>query len=308
VGFFSRLPKEKPSSGQGDMTEETRNRIKSGIALMLAMSFMFASLDTLAKLMGRHYPTVELIWFRYTFHVVTMLLIGLPFLGFRLFRARNWNWQIGRGFILICSTTLSFVGLQLLPLAEFTAIAFITPLLVTLAAAQFLGEKVSRAQWVMVVLGFVGALVIIRPGSGIFGWAALIPLIMAGVYALFQVLTRKFAAHDDPVPTLFFSGLVGMVISSFAVPWVWKMPHAADWPPLIALGVMGAGGHLMLILAFRRAPASVIAPISYSQLVFAALLGLGVWRHVPDFFSLLGMAIILFAGVGAAALQAFKKS
>jgi drug/metabolite transporter (DMT)-like permease len=284
----------------------TPARVRVGIMMMVGCSLIFASLDSLAKVMGQHYPVLQIVWFRYTFHVVGMLVVFLPMMGKRMFRAANMRWQVGRGLILVVCTCLSFTGLRLMPLAEFTAISFVTPLIVTLLASRFLGEKVSALRWGAVALGFAGVLVIIRPGSGIFGWPAMIPLVMSCVYASFQVLTRKNAGTDDPITTMFFSGLAGAVLATIALPFNWKMPEPMHWPILILMGLMGGGGHLLLMLCFRRAPASVLAPFSYAQLAFATLIGVLFLNHIPDRWSIIGMGVIACAGLYAVAIQAWE--
>ena len=275
----------------------------AGIALMFGAAFTFASVDALAKHLSDDFPTLQLVWFRFFFHVAFMLLVFGPVMRARLWRAANMRWQIGRGALLITTTVLSYTSLSLMPLAEFTAIAFVAPLVVTILAARFLGEKVGFARWCAVLAGFAGVLVIIRPGGALFGWQALVPLAMATIYAVFQILTRKFAGADDPVTTLFFTGLTGAVIASLLVPFAWKTPSVDEWPLLACLGLLGGGGHLLLILAFQRVPASALAPISYMQLVFATVLGIVVAHHVPDRLTLIGMGLIALAGLFGAALQ-----
>lgn len=281
-------------------------RVRSGILLMFGCAFTFASMDALVKHLTGHVPLLQLVWSRYFFHCVVMLLIFGPLMRARLWRANNMRWQIGRGMMLMTSTCLGFASLMFLPLAEFTAIAFVTPLIVTVLARPMLGEQVTAARWIAVIAGFAGVLIIVRPGGNLFGWAVLLPLAMSFVYAVFQILTRRHAGADDPITTLFFSGLVGAVLTSFAVPLVWKTPGVAEWPLLVMVGVMGAGGHLLLVLAFRRAPASTLAPISYTQLLFATAVGYAVSRHIPDRWALVGMGVIALAGLYAAVLQAME--
>jgi len=284
----------------------TPERVRTGILFMVGCSLIFASLDSLAKVMGQQYPVLQIVWFRYTFHVVGMLVVFLPFMGRRMFRATNMRWQAGRGLILVVCTCLSFTGLRFMPLAEFTAISFVTPLIVTLLASRFLGEKVSPLRWGAVALGFAGVLVIIRPGSGIFGWPALIPLVMSCVYASFQVLTRKYAGTDDPITTMLYSGMAGAILATLTLPFNWKTPEPLHWPILILMGLMGGGGHLLLMLCFRRAPASVLTPFSYAQLAFSTCIGILFLNHVPDRYSAIGMGVIALAGVYAVAVQAFE--
>jgi len=284
----------------------TPERVRVGILMMVGCSMIFASLDATAKLMGAYYAVFEIVWLRYTVHVMVMLAVFLPAMGLRMLRAHHLRWQIVRGLILVLCTGLSFTGLRLMPLAEVTAISFVTPLMVTLLAGPLLGEKVGMARWGAVALGFAGVVIIVRPGSGIFGWAALIPLGLACANAFFHILSRKYAGADDPVTTLFFSGLVGAVLASFALPFVWKTPAPEHWPALLLMGLLGGGGHLLLVLCFRRAPASVLAPFTYTQLAFATLIGIFIMHHMPDRWSLVGMGVIALAGLYAVGVQAWE--
>lgn len=281
-------------------------RAGSGILLMLCAVGCFAATDTLAKMLVSHYATLQLLWIRNGVHVLTILLLGWPLLGRRLFQANNMRWQWQRGLLLLICSFLAFTSLRFMPVAEFTAIVFASPLLVTLLAARWLKERVSPARWCAIGAGFIGVMIIIRPGSGLFGPAALIPLLLACISAFFIILTRKYARDDDALTTLFYTGLVGALATSLTMPFVWHTPPLADWPALLALGVIAAAGHYMFVLAFRRAPASTLAPFSYAQLVFAVLFGYLLLRTVPDYWSFIGMGVVVASGMAAAVLQRWE--
>ena len=282
------------------------SRPASGILLMLCAVGCFAATDTLAKMLVTHYSTVQLLWIRNCVHVLTIVLLGWPILGKRLFAANNMRWQWQRGLLLLVCSFLAFTSLRFMQVAEFTAIMFVSPLLVTLLAARWLNERVSRARGCAIGTGFIGVMIIIRPGSGLFGAAALIPLLLAGLSAFFVILTRKYARDDDALTTLFYTGLVAALAASLAMPFVWHTPPPADWPALLALGVIAAAGHYMFVLAFRRAPASTLAPFSYAQLVFALLFGYFLFQTVPDRWSFIGMGVVVTSGLAAAILQRWE--
>ena len=288
------------------MSESPTRGTGAGIVLILAAVCCFAASDTLAKILTAHYSTLQLLSIRNWVHVLVILLLGWPLLGRRLFQANNLRWQWQRGLLLLTCSFLAFTSLRFMPVAEFTALIFVSPLLVTLLAARMLKERVSRARWCAVGAGFIGVMLIIRPGSGLFGWAALIPLVLACLSALFAILTRKYARDDDALTTLFYTGLTGALASSLTVPFVWRTPPPADWPALLALGVIAVAGHYMFVLAFRRAPASTLSPFSYAQLIFATLFGVLLLHAVPDRWSFIGMGVVVASGLAAALLQRFE--
>jgi len=186
-----------------------------------------------------------------------------------------------------------------MPVGEFTAIAMIAPLVVTLLAATLLGEHVSRTRWVLVAGGFVGTLVIIRPGGDLFGWHVLLPLAQVATHSTFQILTGKMVKTEDGVTMHFYTGWVGAILASLALPFIWVTPQTLpEWTALFLMGLMGTIGHFVLILAYRRAPAATLMPLMYVQIAFAMFAGWLVFGHMADGWSLLGM--ILIAGCGAA--------
>jgi drug/metabolite transporter (DMT)-like permease len=218
--------------------------------------------------------------------------------------------QIARGTLLAFSSTMAFAALRRMPVAEFTAIAMLTPVVATLVARVWLKESVSRLRWALVAGGFVGALIVVRPGSGVIGWAALLPLAAAVSNAAFQTMTSRFAPHEDPFTTNFYTGLTGVTIAtplllaSVADPIDTLL--AAPTSQLVALAaaaVLGTAGHLLLIVALGKAPASTLMPFQYAQLGVAALAGYLAFGLAPDAASWLGMAVIGVCGAASAWLN-----
>ena len=281
--------------------------LTKGILLILCCSATFATLDTIAAYMRQWYPAMQVAWFRYTFHALAVLVVAVPFMGKRLFKVSRPLWQVIRGVLLLTCTLLTFTALGFMQVAEFTALAFVTPLVVTMLAGPVLKERVTPLAWVAVCTGFVGVLIVVRPGAGALGWAALLPIVMSFFNGGFQIFTRKYAAHDDPVSTLFYTGLVGAIgcsvflpLLSISVPANWVAPQSAHLPLLVLMGLIAAAGHYLIILAFRLAPASTLAPMTYSQMAFAVFTGWLVFNKLPDSFTILGMVVIALAGLFAA--------
>lgn len=241
------------------------------------------------------------LWFRYAFQAVATTLVLLPRYGTTLLRTAHPRFQLLRGSLLLASSTLAFLSLRYMPLAEFTSIVLIAPLVVTLLAATALKEEVSRLRWVLVSGGFVGTLVILRPGGEVFSWASLFPLGLVLTNAWFQVLTSQLARTEKPLTMHFYTGWVGTLLATIPLPFVWAaLPGWHDWALLCLMGVMATIGHFLFILAFQRAPASTLTPYLYAQIAFAMLGGWLVFRQVPDATSLVGMALIAVCGAAGA--------
>lgn len=241
-----------------------RSQTLAGIGLILAAAACFSTMDNTLRHTGQLVPVLLILWVRYTLQAVLMTgwLAWSPRSGFRTAHPR---FQLARGALLLATSAMSFWGVQFMPVAEFTAINMLTPVLVTLLAGWLLHERVSRVRWLLVVGAFIGALVVMRPGSGVFGWAVWFPLTGAVTYAAFQVLTSKLASLEDPTTTHFYTGCVGAVLLT---PVLWAsgldvsgvLGRAA--PSTLALlgliGLLGSTGHLLLIFALGRAPASTL--------------------------------------------------
>ena len=272
----------------------------AGIALVMAAVACFAVLDTTTKWTTVSVPLLIALWFRYAFQAVVTTATMLPIRGRALLRTAHPKFQCLRGALLLLTSLFAFFSLKFMPVGEFTAIVMITPLVITLVAAV-LGERVSGLRWLLVAGGFVGTLVIIRPGGDTFTWAMLLPLAVVVCNAWFQVLTSKLARTEDPLTMHFYTGWIGTLIASLAVPFAWETVH--DWRLWMGMVVMGATasiGHLLLILAYARTPAATLMPFLYGQIGFAMLGGWLVFDHVPDHWALFGIILVAICGAAGA--------
>lgn len=268
-----------------------------GIALMLVFAFMAAMLDAVAKWFTRHYPVPELMWIRYASQT-GMFLAMTPFLGWRAIAStRVPLLQVARGTALLASASLFVAGLSLLPFATTKVLAHTSPLIVAAISLPLLGEIVGWRRWIAICVGFLGILVVIRPEVGTIRPAMLFPLGTALSYALYQVMTRHVAGIDKPLPSLFYTSLVGFALTSLAVPFFWVTPSPAHAAILFVHGMVIGLGHFILIRAFAFAPASLLAPFGYTSLVWAIALGYFVFDEAPDWGTLLGGGLIALAGI-----------
>ena len=270
--------------------------MRIAISFVLITTVMFALLDTGVKYVGEFYPVLQIAWARYVFQMAVVPLVIGRARPRDILRTKRPGLQVLRSMFMVGATLSFFTALRYLPVAEASAIGMIAPLMVTALAIPLLGEKVGRRRWLAVGVGLIGALIIIRPGFGVLSWAALLPVITAICYALYQITTRMLAEIDPPVTTFFYSGAVGVVVLSLAVPFVWQTPTAGGWAMMISLGLLAGAGHFCVIQAMRRAEASVLAPFSFIQLVWVMILGYLVFGDFPDGYTLLGAAIIVGSG------------
>lgn len=282
-------------------------RPAAGIALIVLTVTCFAAMDTTIRWLGGTLPVLLMLAARYAVQAASMAL-WLVLDRRRGFASAHPGFQALRGVLLLVTSGFSFVGVQHMPVAEFTAIIMLTPVLVTLLGAWLLHEPVSRLRWALVAGGFAGALVVIRPGSGLFGWAALYPLGGAVTYAAFQVLTRRLAGSEDPYTTHFWTGFTGIaallpLCALSGVPASLASLGAAQAGWLLWIGALGTGGHLMLILAMGFAPTATLMPFVFVQIVVAAAFGALVFHRLPDGWGWVGMALIAACGAASAWLN-----
>lgn len=269
----------------------------AGILLMLAGCFMFSTLDASVKWLSDRFDIVQLVWARYAFHLLIFVVL-LPQNGIRAtLRTRRPGLQVLRSLMLVASSMFFFTSIAYIQLAEAHAIGMVAPLLVTALSVPLLGEAVGWRRWTAVAVGFAGALVIIRPGLAEVQVATLLPLGMAVCYAAYQVMTRMLARHDTANTTSFYTAIVGVLALSAIVPFFWTAPGAAEWPMLAGLGLLGGVGHYCLILAYARAPAAVIAPFVYTQLLWAIVFGFVVFADLPDVWTFVGGGIVTASGL-----------
>jgi drug/metabolite transporter (DMT)-like permease len=273
------------------------DRPMTGIALMLCAVATFAVQDTCAKYLAGAYPAVQVAWARYAISLV-LILAALPWLGARsALVSRRPGLQLLRGVMLYTSTLLFVLAVGYIPLATATAIGFVSPLLLTALSIPFLGETVGPRRWIAIGVGFLGVLIIVRPGQGDWHWALLLPVAMASFNAFYQVATRLLRGVDRPITALLYPTFVGAVIGLAPVPFVWVTPGAVDLAVMASMGFCGAISHFLMIRAFALAPATTLAPFAYTQLIWVAVLGYAVFGDLPEAATLLGAAVIAASGL-----------
>jgi drug/metabolite transporter (DMT)-like permease len=273
------------------------NKVLAGIGFGLLAVACFSMLDTTTKHISASLSLLMALWFRYLFQAVATTLVVLPTRGMRILQTQHPRFQMLRGFLLFCSSLLAFFSLKYMPVAEFTSIVLMAPLVITLWATKSLGEKVSALRWCLVIGGFIGTLVIIRPSSQHFDWTVILPVILVTTNSGFQVLTSKMARTEDPMTMHLYTGWIGTGLATLALPFVWEMPQDWTlWAQLVIMGFLATVGHFFLILAYMRAPAATLTPFLYAQIGFALLGGWLVFHHVPDQWTLVGMGLVTLCG------------
>lgn len=273
-----------------------------GVLLILVSCLVLATHDGLSKHLTLLYPVFLVIWARYMAQTVLMAALFAPRMGRRVFHTLRPGLQLCRGLSLVSVSMLFISGLSFIPLAEATAVIFLTPLLVTIASA-LLGEHVSRSQWLAVGCGLIGVMIIVRPGGALFTPAILLPFGAAVSFTLYQLVTRRLSATDHPVTSNFLTSVVGSLVMSVLVIFNWQTPTLHDALLMAALGAMAMSGHLLLTNAFRFASAATLAPFTYAQIIFAGVVGFFAFGHVPDLGAILGMTIIIASGLCMAWVQ-----
>lgn len=273
----------------------------AGVALQLCALATFVTMDTIIKLMTADFPVVQVMWARFVFGLLTVTLALRVITGQTPWRSKAPGLQTLRSLMLTACNLCFTIALVHIPLADATAVGFASPLFTVALAAVWLKEGVGWRRWAGVAIGLAGVVVVLRPpflfGGQPVHWAMLLPLGTAALFAVYQILTRKLAAVDDPRTTILHTSLAAAFITSAALPFDWVWPSAGGWAALALLGVLGGAGHGLLVLAFARAPASLLAPMSYTQMIWAVLAGMLVFADVPDALTLVGMAVIAAGGV-----------
>ena len=271
-----------------------------GIALTLGAVALFASLDTATKLVLTTVPMMMALWFRYFVQAVATTAILLPRRGWRIGHTGRPGLHLLRGLLLVGSSLAAFTALQHIPVAEFTAIVALSPLVVTVLAALIFRERVSLLRWLLVLGGFAGALIIIRPGAESFSAMMLLPLLVLAANSSFQLLTSHMVRTEDPMTMHLYTGWIGALMSALALPWAWAQLSGLEWARMMVMGLSAAIGHFLLILAYSRTPVAVMAPYLYAQIAFAVIGGWLVFSHTPDGWALTGMCVIGTCGATGA--------
>lgn len=269
-----------------------------GIVLMCGAVFCFSGLDSTAKFLSRDLPTPQIVWARYCAAVLITAAVLNPVTRPGVLRTRRLGLQLARSSVLFGSTLLNFVAVRYLQLAETVSITFATPLIVALLAAPLLGERIGRARLAAILVGFAGVLVVVRPGAGSLHPAAMLSVLSCFCYAAYALMTRKLAAYDRAETTLVYSGLAGVVLLTPVLPLFWQQPGSAwSWMLMASMGVYATVGHFLMIKAHQFAPASILSPFMYTQLLWMVLLGWIIFGDVPDHWTVAGGLIVVSSGL-----------
>jgi drug/metabolite transporter (DMT)-like permease len=274
---------------------------KSGILVMILAMFVLASMDAISKYLVAIYGVPQILWIRALVFVVFAVAVARPRHLRRALKSARPGLQIGRSLILVCETAIFIVAFRYLPLADVHAVAALAPLIATALAIPLLGERVGARRWTAVAMGFVGVVIIIRPGLGVFHWTALLPLVAAFFWGLYQVLVRLVSAHDGAATTTLYTALVAALAWSGVSLYQghWQAPDAVGWGLLLLLGLMASLAHFLVIKALELAPASVLQPFGYTLMLWAVVMGYLVFDHIPDALTLAGAAIVVASGLYA---------
>jgi drug/metabolite transporter (DMT)-like permease len=267
-----------------------------GVALLVAATFLFSTSDALAKILGTRLPVIEVGWFRYIAFVLMMVAVNPGSLRAAA-RVRSVKLQVLRGVTLVSSAILFILALKFMALADAASVGFVSPLMITALSVPLLGEVVGLRRWIAILVGFLGVLVVIRPGTGAFHPAALLVMGSSLTWAFASILTRRMAATEDSRATLLWSASVGLVLLTCAVPFGWQTPSLDTLVLNLVMGVVASAGQYLMVLAYRHAGASLLAPFSYAQLIWATGFGFLFFGTLPDRMTLLGAAIIVGSGM-----------
>lgn len=288
--------------------QDALRRLWLGIFFMCAATTCFPVMNGIVQVLSRTYPSEQVIWARTAGHLLIVLLVVVPRYGLGVLTTRRPAAQVSRSLLLLGSTTLFFFAVKDVPLAKAASISFTAPFFVTLLALPMLGERIDARRLATVVVGFLGVLVVIRPGSEVFQPAALLIVGSAFCYAVYQVFTRKVAGIDRPETSVMYSALVGTLVMSCVVPFAWRTPdNVTDIVLHLALGLLGAAGHWCVAKAMTYGQASVISPFQYWQMIGSVAVGYAITGLFPDAFTWVGAGIIIAAGISIAVTESRRR-
>ncbi len=275
-----------------------RDNVLLGVILMIAGMAVLNAMDAVSKLLTADHSGVQVAWARYVFHLVPMVLLAGPARVKRMVRTTDLTGQLARGAALTVSATCIVLAFSLMPLADAIAISFLGPLLMVALSGPFLGEHVGVHRWVAVVVGFLGMLVVVWPSGDVFNLGAVFAVGAAVFWAIGLMLTRRVRT-DDPWSTLFYTAMVGAALITLAVPFFWRQPDLAGLGLMVVMGLLGGTAHTLIILAFRHAAASLLAPFNYTMMVWAVLYGWLIFGDIPGAKTMVGATVIIAAGLYA---------
>lgn len=267
-----------------------------GILWILLAGAVFSSQDAIAKVLGQTYPTIEVLWGRFVPPVVVLAFVYRGRLR-EVMATRQLGLQLLRSGLTALMLGFLFAAYRFMPLADATAVMFVGPVLVVALSWPLLGERVGPRRWAAVAVGCLGALIIVRPGLGVFHPAALLALVAAALSALHQCMIRILSRTDTALSTLLYTSLVGAAVAMVAAPFFWVAPDAQGWSLMILLGVLGIASQYCIIKGFEAAPAATVAPFMYTLLIWATLYGLVLFGDFPDVWTMCGAAVIVASGI-----------
>ena len=279
----------------GPPTDRILRAILSTILAMACFSILNAMSKTLST---SGYPVIEVIWARYVFAFIFMLAMFLPRSGLKLFSIRRLDTQVVRGLLLFFSSYLFFHGVMYLPLATAAAISLASPIIVTALSARLLGEPVGPRRWAAVVVGFIGALIVVRPGQAAFDWHVLLIVASTVCSSFYQIFSRRYGQTERPDASATVATIVGTIAATPFVPFEWVMP-TSTWHMVlfVGMGIMAGTGHYFLTIAYSQAPAAVVSPFNYTQLIGSAAMGFIVFHEMPDLWTWVGAGVIIASGL-----------
>jgi Predicted permeases len=267
------------------------------ITFNLLLWVMLPIMDGFAKHLSADLPVLQITWARYFFTVAFTFPIMCLFFRKNLVWTDKPKLQFIRGLILLSANICFFYAISIISLAKALTLAFVAPLIVTALSPVFLGEKVGLRRWSAVIIGFIGSLVVIRPGFVEINLASIAALGTGVMYGFYLIITRKLSTSDNPLLTLLLTGVVGAVIISFVMPFVWVKPTLNQWSIMAAIGIFACIGHLFLILSLKYADASKLAPLSYFEIITNIIIGYYFFNDFPDNWTFLGLFIIVLSGI-----------
>jgi drug/metabolite transporter (DMT)-like permease len=288
---------QSESSKAAEPNKASENKAKGAILMLIAVS-LFACLDSTAKLASRSVPAIEAVWFRFTIHFILVALVMNPWRSASAWRTTSPKLQIARAAIQIICTGLNFLALSYLQIAQTLSIQFVGPIFVTLLSVLFLGEVVGRYRWAAIFVGFLGVLIITRPGFGTLDPAFGLIILSVLIGASYSILTRRLAATESPGSMLLIMAAFPAAILAPLMPFVWVWPpRLIDWLPLIGTGVFGAVSHYFYIEAHRYAQSSFLAPLQYFQFFAVLVLGFVIFGDIPTIWTLVGTLVLIGSGL-----------
>jgi drug/metabolite transporter (DMT)-like permease len=279
-----------------------------GIALILASTVFLGTSDVTAKYLSATLPSIEITWIRFLVFAMIMTPAMMPASPLFAMQTGRLGLHLLRGATILGSSLFFISGLRFLPIAEASATGFVAPLFVTALSIIFLGEKVGLRRWIATAVGLIGVLIILRPGTGAFHMAAFFPLVSALAWACTLIITRMMSGTERAITVMAYSSIVGLCILTALVPFVWVTPTWHDIAFGVLIGIASTAGQWIVVLAFRYADASVLAPFSYTQLLWVSILGFFIFGEVPDAYTITGAAFIVASGLYTAHRERVRRS